>query len=314
MTQPPRRPGFADDPPRTGAQDTAVPGEGPRMPALLAAEEAGAVTPAWSPKALSAPRHGWGTLGLMAAGGAVLLGAWAAFGLAGMIAAQFAVSPLLGWLSSGAVAAGMGFIGAGLWREARGLASLARVDRLRAALSDPASPLEPTRAAALAWVTDVAARVPDAGRVVPAVTAAGTVTEIAAHLRAGVVAALAAEAGRIGRRAALEGGAIVALSPSPSLDAVIAGWRGLRVVREVAALHGLKPGHAAMRRLLARTVSIAATTAGADLIAQTAAEGLVGATPGLREIAGAVPGAGVTAFRLYRLSLATAAACAPVET
>jgi putative membrane protein len=307
MTQPPRRPGFADDPPSTSEKE-----QGPRMPALLVAEEVGAVTPHWAPKELTAPGRGWGTLGLMAAGGAVLLGAWAAFGLAGMIAAQFAVSPLLGWLSSGAVAVGMGLIGAGLWREARGLASLARVDRLRAALADPASPLEPTRAAALAWVTDVAARVPEAGRVVPTVTAAGTVAEIAAHLRAGVAPALAAEAGRIGRRAALEGGAIVALSPSPSLDAVIAGWRGLRVVREVAALHGLKPGHAAMRRLLARTVSIAATTAGADLIAQTAAEGLVGATPGLREIAGAVPGAGVTAFRLYRLARATAAACSPL--
>jgi putative membrane protein len=111
----------------------------------------------------------------------------------------------------------------------------------------------------------------------------------------------------------VEGGAIVALSPSPSLDAVVAGWRGLKVVREVAALHGLRPGQAATRRLLARTVSIAATTAGADLIAQTAAEGLVGATPVLREIAGAVPGAGVTAFRLYRLALATAAACSPVD-
>lgn len=308
MTDPARRPGFADDPPATVAKE-----QGPRMPALLAAEEGGAVTPAWAPKELSAPGGGWGTLGLLAAGGAVLIGAWAAFGLAGMVAAQFAASPLLGWLSAGAVAAGVGLIGAGLWREARALASLNRVDRLRAALADPAAPLGPTRAAALAWVKGVAERVPEAGRALPAIAAAGSVPEIAAHLRAGVLTALAAEAGRIGRRAAVEGGAIVALSPSPSLDAVVAGWRGLKVVREVAALHGLRPGQAATRRLLARTVSIAATTAGADLIAQTAAEGLVGATPILREIAGAVPGAGVTAFRLYRLALATAAACSPVD-
>jgi putative membrane protein len=308
MTDPPRRPGFTDDTPSPVAKK-----EGPRMPALLAADARGAVTPAWAPKDLSAPGRGWGTVGLLAAGGAVLIGAWAAFGLAGMIAAQFAASPLLGWLSAAAVAAGVGLIGAGLLREARALASLARVDRLRAALADPAAPLGPTREAALAWVRDVAVRVPEAGRVIPAVSAAGSVPEIAAHLRAGVASALAAEAGRIGRRAAVEGGAIVALSPSPALDAVIAGWRGLRVVREVAALHGLRPGQAATRRLLSRTISIAATTAGADLIAQTAAEGLVGATPVLREIAGAVPGAGVTAFRLYRLALATAAACSPVE-
>lgn len=308
MTDPARRPGFADDPPGPVARE-----ERPRMPALLAAEESGAVAPAWAPKELSAPGGGWGTLGLLAAGGAVLIGTWAAFGLAGMIAAQFSASPLLGWLSVGAVAAGVGLIGAGLWREARALTSLNRVDRLRAALADPAAPLGPTRAAALAWVKAVGVRVPDAARVIPALAAAGSVPEIAAHLRAGVASALAAEAGRIGRRAAVEGGAIVALSPSPALDAVLAGWRGLKVVREVAALHGLRPGQAATRRLLARTVSIAATTAGTDLIAQTAAEGLVGATPVLREIAGAVPGAGVTAFRLYRLALATAAACSPVD-
>jgi putative membrane protein len=309
MTDPPRRPGFADDPPAT---ITAPPGQ--RLPALLPGEEgAGAVVPAWSPRDLGGPRGGWGTLGLVAAGGAVLIGAWAGFGLAGMVAAQFAVSPVLGWLSLGAVGAGAGLIGAALLREARALRSLGRVDALRAALADPAAPLGRTREAALDWVRDVASRVPEASRVVPAIEAAGSVEEIAAHLRSGVVGPLAAEAARIGRRAAVEGGAIVALAPAPSLDAVIAGWRGLRVVREVAALHGLRPGLAATRRLLARTVSIAATTAGADLIAQTAAEGLVGATPVVKDLAAAVPGAGVAAFRLYRLAVATAAACSPIS-
>jgi putative membrane protein len=305
MTEPPRRPGFAGDPPAVS-----VP---PRPPALLAeSEAAGAVVPAWSPRPLDAPAGGWGTLGLAAAGAAVLIGAWAVFGLAGMVAAQFAVSPLLGWLSAAAVGAGAGLIGAALWREARALGSLARVDRLRDALADPSAPLEETRAAALAWARDVAARVPEAGRSIPAIGAAGSIEEIAAHLRSGVVSPLAAEAARIGRRAAVEGGAIVALVPAPSLDALIAGWRGLKVVREVAALHGLRPGLAATRRLVARAASIAATTAGADLIAQAAAEGLVGATPVLKEIAGTVPGAGVAAFRLYRLALATAAACSPL--
>jgi putative membrane protein len=306
MTAPPRRPGFADEPP-------AVPAPEPRRPALLAETgEAGAVVPAWSPRPLDAPAGGWGTLALAAAGAAVLAGAWAVFGLAGMVAAQFAVSPLLGWLSAAAVGAGAGLIGAALWREARALTSLARVDRLREALADPYAQLEATRSAALAWVREVAARVPEAGRAIPAIGSAGSIEEIGAHLRSGVVSLLEAEAARLGRRAAVEGGAVVALVPAPSLDALIAGWRGLRLVREVAALHGLRPGVAATRRLLARTISIAATTAGADLIAQAAAEGLVGATPVLKEIAGTVPGAGVAAFRLYRLALATAAACSPL--
>lgn len=307
MRDPLRRPGFADDPSLVAAPPQ------PRRPSLIESpDEAGAVVPAWSPRRLDHPGGGWGTVGLAAAGGAVLLGAWAVSGLAGMVASQFAVSPLLGWVSAGAVGAGLGLVGAALWREARALGSLARVDRLRVALADPAAPLGPTREAALAWTREVAARLPEAGRVIPALAAAGSVEELAAHLRAGVVSPLAEESARIGSRAALEGGAMVALAPVPSLDALIAGWRALPLVREVAALHGLRPGLAATRRLLARAVSIAATTAGADLIAQTAAEGLVGATPVVKDLAAAVPGAGVAAFRLYRLALATAAACSPL--
>jgi len=306
-----RGPGFADAQPP--AREEVAP---PRQPAILAevppAGDAGAVTPRWSPRRLGRPDSGSGTLGLVAAGAGVLLAAWAVFGLAGLIAGQFAVSPLLGWLSVGAVGAGLGLIGAAGVREARALAALGRVDRLRAALADPAAPVAPVRDQALAWVSEVARRVPEVERVTPAIAAAASVEEVAGHLRAGVIAPLEAEAARLGRRAAVEGGAVVALVPAPSLDALIAGWRGLRLVREVAALYGLAPGLAATRRLVARTVSIAATTAGADLIAQTAAEGLVGATPVLKEIAGTVPGAGVAAFRLYRLALATAAACSPL--
>lgn len=305
-----RRPGFTDEP---AARPVAEREAAPRLPGLLEEEgRGGPVAPVWAPAELAVPGAGWGTLGLAAAGAAVLLGAWAGFGLAGLVAAQFAASPVLGWLSLGVVGAGAGLVGASLWREWRGLASLKRVDRLRALLADPASPLEPTRSEAIAWVRGVAARVPEAGRVIPAIEAAGSVSEIAAHLAGGVSQALAAESARLGRRAAVEGGAVVALVPSPSLDAVVAGWRGLRVVREVAALHGFRPGLAATAKLLRRTVSIAATTAGADLLAQTTAESLVGATPVVRQLAASVPGAGIAAFRLYRLAIATAAACSPL--
>ena len=305
-----RRPGFTDEP---AARPVAEREAAPRLPTLLEEEgRGGPVAPIWAPAELAVPGSGWGTLGLATAGAAVLIGAWAAFGLAGLVASQFAVSPFLGLLSLGVVGAGAGLLGASLWREWRGIASLARVDRLRALLADAASPLEPTRAEALSWVRGVAARVPDAGRVVPAIEAAGSVPEITAHLAGSVSQSLAVESARLGRRAAVEGGAVVALVPSPSLDALVAGWRGLRVVREVAALHGLRPGLAGTARLLRRTVSIAATTAGADLLAQTTAESLVGATPVVRQLAASVPGAGITAFRLYRLAIATAAACSPL--
>jgi putative membrane protein len=306
----PRRPGFADDP---DAAPTTRAAEVLRTPALLEEEGSkGAVAVPWAPADLSVPRGGLGTLGLAASGIAVLLATWAAFGLAGVVADQFATSPLLGWLSLAAAGTGAALLGAAVLRELRGLASLGTVDGLAALLADPAAPVEEVRSRALAWVRGLARRVPETTRVVPAITAAGSVAEIAAHLRAGVAAPLAAEAARIGRRAAVQGGAIVALSPSPGLDGVIALWRGLRVVREVATLHGLRPGLFGTARLMRRTISIAATTAGADLIAQTAAEGFVGATPVVRDLAAAVPGAGIAAFRLYRLAVATAAACLPL--
>jgi putative membrane protein len=313
MTDPPRRPGFADRPSADGSAAARGARAAERRPSLLSPQEGqGAVVASWAPRELGSARRGLGTLGLVAAGGVVLIVAWAAFGLASMVASQFDASPLLGWLSLGAVGAGAGLIGAAIWREARALRSLARVDELRAALADPAVPLARARAASLDWVRDVALRLPEAGRVVPAIEAARSVEEITAHLRAGVVVPLAAEAARIGRHAAVEGGAVVALSPSPALDAALALWRGLAVVREVAALHGLRPGVAATQRLLARTASIAATTAGADLLAQGAAERLLGATPIIKELAATVPGASVAAFRLYRLAVATAAACSPL--
>ena len=311
---PPRRPRFADDRDIVDDGPATRTAEALRTPALLEEEAGkGAVTVPWEPSDLSVPRRGMGTLGLAASGIAVLLATWAGFGLAAVVADQFAISPLLGWLSLAAAGAGAALLAAAVLREVRGLASLGTVDGLAALLADPAAPLGQVRDRALAWVRSVASRVPEAGRVVPAIAAAGSVAEIAAHLRAGVVAPLAAEAARIGRRAAVEGGAIVALSPSPGLDGLIALWRGLRVVRAVASLHGLRPGLIGTMRLMRRTVSIAATTAGADLIAQTAAEGFVGATPVVRELARAVPGAGITAFRLYRLAVATAAACVPVS-
>lgn len=311
---PPRRPGLSDA--RGVVDDTQATrtAEALRTPALLAEEGSkGAVTVPWAPSDLAVPRGGLGTLGLAASGIAVLLATWAGFGLASLVADQFATSPLLGWLSLAAAGAGVALLGAAVLRELRGLASLGTVDGLAALLADPSAPVDDVRSRALAWVRGVARRVPEAGRVIPAINAAGTAAEIAAHLRAGVAALLAAEAARIGRRAAVEGGAIVALTPSPGLDGVIALWRGLRVVREVASLHGLRPGLFGTARLMRRTISIAATTAGADLLAQTAAEGFVGATPVVRELAAAVPGAGIAAFRLYRLAVATAAACSPLK-
>ena len=75
----------------------------------------------------------------------------------------------------------------------------------------------------------------------------------------GPARALREQAEALGRNAALQSAAIIAAMPSPALDVLAVGWRGIRLVRQVAALHGMRPGllghalpaapHRALRRL-----------------------------------------------------------------
>ena len=120
-------------------------------------------------------------------------------------------------------------------------------------------------------------------------------------------------AGQAGQRAALQAGALVALAPHPALDALLAGWRGVRLVREVAALHGMRPGTVASWALGRRVVATAAGTAGVDLLTQGLSDQLLQHMPVLRHVAGAVPGATLAAVRLYRLARVTAVACSPLS-
>ena len=115
-----------------------------------------------------------------------------------------------------------------------------------------------------------------------------------------------------GQRAALEGGVMVAISPSPALDGVLAGLRGLSLVRQVAQIHGLRPNLAVTVALLRRAVWTAAGVSGADLVAQAVSEQVLGRIPVLQHIAAAVPGSSVTALRLSRLAHVTAEACCPL--
>ena len=70
----------------------------------------------------------------------------------------------------------------------------------------------------------------------------------------------------------LEGGLVVAISPSPALDGVLAGLRGLSLLRQVAAIHGRRPGAAVTLALLRRLAWIAASTSGVDLLSHSLAE------------------------------------------
>jgi uncharacterized membrane protein YcjF (UPF0283 family) len=118
---------------------------------------------------------------------------------------------------------------------------------------------------------------------------------------------------RAGNQAALEGGMIVAISPSPALDGVLAGLRGLSLLRQVAALHGMRPGGVVTLALLRRLAWTAAATSGTDLLGQALANGALAHVRVIRQLAAALPGSGLTALRLRRLAEVTAQACSPLN-
>jgi putative membrane protein len=83
------------------------------------------------------------------------------------------------------------------------------------------------------------------------------------------------------------------------------------LIRQVVALHGMRPGILGTLALLQKTALAAATVAAAE-VAVTAATHAMVSHPLLRHLAGDVAGAGVAARRMIVLARAAAAACSPI--
>jgi len=191
------------------------------------------------------------------------------------------------------------------WAEWRGYAALGEVEGLRAALAGEDAAR--ARAAATTWLRAIGA--PEGTlSVALATTDAAT---LRALLRDGPARELEAATAEAGRRAALQVLAATAVSPWPGLDGAITLWRALRLVREVAALHGLRPGAAGTWRLLRRAMLDAAAVVAADL-AVTALEESLFTSPLLGGMAGPAAGAAISARRMLRLAHAVGQGCRPV--
>jgi uncharacterized membrane protein YcjF (UPF0283 family) len=254
----------------------------------------------------SPPARGPSTLGLAASGASVLALGLSALQVGNFAVDQFARSAALGWATVGVAVAGFGLIGAGAWRELRGLFALRTVDRLRAALSGP----DPHLAKPL--LRDWLAGLPDGAAVIPALDAINDPDAIPALLRAGPLADLRARSDALGRTAAVQVFAAAAVIPSPLLDGLLVAWRGVRLVREVAALHGMRPGLLGTAALLRRTMFSAAAVVGTDMALDATLRAVL-SNPLLRHVVGDVAGAGVAARRMILLSRAAAAACSPLR-
>jgi putative membrane protein len=250
-------------------------------------------------------RREWSMPTLVGGGAAILL-----LGLAGtetveIVSDAFLRSQILGGAALGAAGIGFSMIGLGVWRELAALAALRGVDKLRAALAGP-NAVKRARAAR-EWLREL----PEGPALLPALNAINDPDAIIALLRAGPGASLRAQADALGRAAALQTVAGIAAMPSPGIAALFVAWRGLRLIRQIAALHGLRPGLFATIGLLRRTALSAAAVAGVEIATNTAAHAVLSSGL-LQNVAGEMAGAGVAARRMLVLARAATAACSPL--
>lgn len=246
-----------------------------------------------------------GTATLMLAGAAVLAVGFAGLGAANFVADQFARAVWLGWVTAGIAVAGFGLAGAGVWRELAALRALDRVDHLRADfVSGDAHRI--ARAA-----RDWAARVPGGDTLAPALRAVNDPDAALALLRAGPGRSLREAADAQSRAAAVQVVAGIAAVPSPALDTLFVAWRGVRLVRQVAAIYGVRPGLLATLGLIRRTALSATLVGAAEIAGNTVAHAVLG-SPFLAKALGEAAGAGMAARRMLVLGRAAAAACDPV--
>jgi putative membrane protein len=252
-----------------------------------------------------APKRPWGMPALVATGASVLVLGLAGIETGNLVADEFARSAALGWTTVGVAASGFSLIAAGILREAASLGALRSVDRLRVDLAGTDARL--IVRAARSWVRTL----PEAPTLLPAIAAINDPDAVVTLLRAGPAASLRGKSEALGRTAALQAIAGIAAMPSPGLAAIYIAWRGLRLIRQVAALHGFRPGWFATLALVRRTALSAATVAGSEMAANAAAHALV-SNPLLQHLAGDMAGAGVAARRMIVLARAADAACSPV--
>jgi putative membrane protein len=237
--------------------------------------------------------------GILAFGFPILWAAW-------LVSALFDHWGALGWAGLVVLLTGLGLIGVSLGRELGALAALRRVDQLRADFASGEA--DRVEKAARRWL-DV---LPQHAAILPALAAADTPESVLALLRAGPAQALRDATDVLGRTAALQSVAIVAATPSPALDVLTVGWCGVRLIRQVAALHGMRPGVLGTLALLQKTALAAATVAATEMAVNAATHAMI-AHPLLRHLAGDVAGAGVAARRMIVLARAAAVACSPMS-
>ena len=262
---------------------------------------------------ISRPPSTHGRTGLLITFGLVgLIMTWLGVSMISFVLEELRTSLVLGTIVATCFAVSLALLLLAATVELRAWRTLAKVDRLRRVLSANLASREAMLAAALDWLALVPRIQSDAPQLQIALRGAQSGGEIRALLQGRVAKPLEASAMLLGRRAAKQSAALIAISPHKGWEGVIAGGCGLLVIRQVAALYGMRPGFAVTISLLRHVAWTTVGTIGVTELSETMVSWATTDMPVVKHIAGALGGSVVDAVRIIRLSRAAARACCPV--
>jgi putative membrane protein len=287
----------------------------PNRPQLLTADKEakrGPIDHHWEPAKFGTRKSRWSSSVLITTGIALLIAGWLVLAAIGFLADQFHRAVSLGAFTLVVFGIASMLIAVGALIEARSYRALIKVEALRDALSRAAVATTKVKATLQPWSHAVTGQLPDGDVALAALQDAATIGEIKAVLRDRILPQLREMADQAGVRAAVEGGAVVAITPSSILDGVLAGLRALALIRRIARIYGLRPGPVVTIALLRRVAWTVTAVSGVEMASRSLTELTLERVPLISHLAAAVPGTAVTALRLYRLAGVTAEACSPL--
>lgn len=288
----------------------------PGSPMVFASEETERVVPrerAIVAPAAPQPRRGsvWRRVGLWGIG--IAIAGWLAIDAYQWIVAAFASSPTLGWLASGAVAAGVGGALIIIGREVRSFVRLTSVEAIHDKLA--AKTLRPAEMRHA--VREVLGVVPKDREMQSAIETYQrqlqqhhTPAQQIDMLSRTVMAPLDRRAEAVVRRSTAQALGITAVSPTALTDVVFFVAMAVRMVRAVAAVYGHRPTAAATVHLLRRLVVEAGRLGVVDMASMGLTQHLGGAIA--ERLAASTAESLYAGQRMARIGLVTMSMCRPV--
>lgn len=221
-------------------------------------------------------------------------------------------APVLGWAAAAALVIGLGLILWAIWRELRALFAIREADALRNALSGNDNDLAAARHAALDYVSDLRRGGAVIGDVRARLKGANGIGAVRHALDEAVLTRLDAQANAEIRAAAAQVFGMAAVSPTAGVDAALFTLRGIRLVRRIATIYGLRPRSLSTLVLLRRVMVNASLVAAGDIAGGMLGHALL-TNPFAQKLAGEVAGATIASQRMWRLGRIAQAACRPIS-